>query len=315
MKRFLSLALVCLLLLSALCLPAFAASGSPAAAKVTTGKANLNVRTGASTAKPVADKLPDGTLVTLLEQNGSWWKVRYDKAKTGYCHGDYLTVYPSSFHSTVSTGGGALNVRKAAGTDAAVLAQLQNGEAVAVLSQANGWSRILYHGSKAGYVASRYLAAKAVRFDVPYYSQTDARWKNVAIGTSGGTIGTIGCTTTCLAMTESFRTGKTVTPKAMAQTLRYMSGGALYWPADYETALANADVLGQIRDVLQSGRPVIFGSKKQSGTQHWCVVTGWNGKTLSDAAFTIQDPASASRTTLAQFRALYPAAYKLAWYK
>ena len=315
MKRFLSLALVCLLLLSALCLPAFAASGSPAAAKVTTGKANLNVRAGASTSAAIADKLPDGTLVTLLEQNGSWWKVRYDKAKTGYCHGNYLTVYPSSFHTTVSTGGSALNVRKTAGTDAAVLARLQNGEAVAVLSQANGWSKILYHGSKSGYVASRYLATTAIRFDVPYYSQTDARWKNVAIGTSGGTIGTIGCTTTCLAMTESFRTGKAVTPKAMAQTLRYMAGGALYWPADYETALAETEVLRQIRDVLQSGRPVIYGAKKTNGTQHWCVVTGWNGKTLSDAAFTVQDPASASRTTLTQFRALYPAAYKLAWYK
>lgn len=315
MKRFLSLALVCFLLLSAFCLPAFAASGSPAAAKVTTGKLNLNVRTGASTAQPIADKLPDGTLVTLLEKSGDWWKVRYDRAKTGYCHGDYLTVYAGSFHTTVNTGGALLNVRKGAGTAYDVKAKLSDGEAVAVLSQSNGWSRILYHGSFAGYVSSRYLAAQAIRFDVPRYSQTDARWKNVSLGTSGGTIGTIGCTTTCLAMTESFRTGKTVTPKQMAAKLRYMPGGTLYWPADYETALAESDPLRQIRDVLQNGKPVIFGSKKQNGTQHWCVVTGWDGKTLSDASFTINDPASASRTTLAQFRVLYPVAYKLAWHK
>ncbi len=315
MKRFISMLLVCLLLTGAVCLPASAASGSPAAAKVQTGSANLNVRTAASTSAKIADRLPDGTLVTLLEQSGSWWKVRYDAAKTGYCHGDYLAVYASSFLTTVQTGGSALNVRKAAGTGAAVKARLQNGEPVAVLAQSDGWSKVLYQGSSVGWVASRYLAAKAVRFDVPRYSQLDARWKNVAIGTSGGTIGTIGCTTTCLAMAESFRTGRTVTPKAMAQKLRYMPGGALYWPADYDTALAKDDYLLQIRSVLQSGKPVIFGSKKAGGAQHWCVVTGWDGRGLNDSSFLINDPASANRTTLAQFRAVYSVPYKLAWYQ
>lgn len=313
MKRFLSLLLVCLLLLSTAALPAFGASNSPAAAKVKTGGANLNVRAGASTAAAILTKLPDGTWVTLLEKSGDWWKVRCGETQTGYCHADYLALRTTSYHTTVNTT--ALNVRKGAGTGYAVKAQLINGDAVAVLSEADGWSHILYHGSTLGYVASRYLAPRAIAFAVPRYLQTDARWKSVAIGTSGGTIGTIGCTTSCLAMTESFRTGKTVTPKDMASKLRYQANGALYWPAGYETALADADVLRQILDVLQSGRPVIFGSKKQNGAQHWCVVTGWNGGSLTDAAFTINDPASSGRTTLASYRALYPTPYKLAWYK
>ena len=66
MKRFLSLLLVCLLLLSTATLPAFAAADSPAAAKVKTGGANLNVRAGASTGKAVISKLADGTWVTLI---------------------------------------------------------------------------------------------------------------------------------------------------------------------------------------------------------------------------------------------------------
>ena len=313
MKRFLSLLLVCLLLLSAAALPAFGASDGPAAAKVKTGGANLNVRAGASTSKAIVAKLADGAWVTLLGKSGDWWKVRCGETQTGYCYADYLAVRSASYRTTVSTT--ALNVRKGAGTDYAVKAQLTDGEAVAVLSESNGWSHILYHGSTLGYVASRYLAPRAISFDVPRYLQTDARWKQVAIGTSGGTIGTIGCTTTCLAMTESFRTGTTVTPKEMAQRLRYMAGGTLYWPAEYETALAQSDALRQILDVLQTGRPVIFGAKKQNGTQHWCVVTGWDGRALTDASFTVNDPASASRTTLAAFRALYPAPYKLAWYK
>lgn len=312
MKRFLSLLLVCLLLLSTATLPAFAAADSPAAAKVKTGGANLNVRAGASTGKAVISKLADGTWVTLLEKSGDWWKVRYNETQTGYCHAAYLAVRASSYHTTVSTT--ALNVRKGAGTSYAVKTQLQRGDAVSVLSEADGWSHVLYRGVSLGYVASRYLASHAVAFDVPRYLQTDARWKNVAIGTDGGTIGSIGCTTTCLAMMESFRTGKTVTPRDMAAKLRYQANGTLYWPAGYDTALAEADVLRQILDVLQTGKPVIFGSKKQSGTQHWCIVTGWRGGALSDEAFTVNDPASSSRTTLAAFRALYPTPYKLAWY-
>ena len=318
MKRFLSLFLTVGILLGLLGVSVSAASGTPAAAKVTTGSYNLNVRAGASTSATVTAKLKDGTWVTLLKKNGSWWRVQYGENKTGYCHEAYLTVRASSFATTVSTNGSSLNVRKGAGTQYGVKAKLPDGTAVAVVSQTDGWSHILYHGSVFGYVSSAYLAenqTRAIRFDVPYYSQVDTRWKNTAIGTSGGTIGTIGCTTTCLAMTESFRKGTTVTPKAMAATLSYMPGGALYWPSGYNTALAGNDPLQQILDVLQSGKPVIYGCKKPGGTQHWCVVTGWNGKTLAASAFSINDPASSARKTLADFTAVYPTPYKLAWYQ
>ena len=318
MKRFLSFVLAVWLLLGLWCVGVSAASEPPAAAKVATGTANLHVRAGASTSAAVKAKLSNGTWVTLLEKSGSWWKVRYDAAKTGYCHAAYLAVRDSSFFTTVRTGGSNLNVRKGAGTQYDVKTKLADETPVAVVSQANGWSRILYDGSTLGYVSSAYLAANqsgAIRFDVPYYSQADARWKNTAIGTSGGTIGTIGCTTTCLAMTQSFHKGAAVTPEMMASSLRYMPGGALYWPADYNTALAGSDPLQQILDVLQSGKPAIYGCKKANGTQHWCVVTGWNGKTKAASAFTINDPASAARKTLADFTVLYPTPYKLAWYK
>ena len=318
MKRFLSFVLALCILLGLGCVGVSAASDTPAAAKVATGTANLNVRAGASTSAAVLAKLKGGTWVTLLEKSGSWWFVRYDAAKTGYCHAAYLSVRDDSFFTTVSTGGSNLNVRKGAGTQYGVKTKLPDGTSVAVVSQANGWSHILYDGGTFGYVSSAYLKANqsgAIRFDVPYYSQVDARWKNTAIGTSGGTIGTIGCTTTCLAMTQSFRKGTAVTPKTMAASLRYMPGGALYWPANYNTVLAGSDPLQQILDVLQSGKPVIYGCKKANGTQHWCVVTGWNGKAKTASAFTINDPASSARKTLADFTALYPTPYKLAWYE
>ncbi len=318
MKRLLSLVSAVLVLLSLWSVSVSAASGTPAAARVTTGAYHLHVRADASTSSAVLAKLSDGTYVTLLKKNGSWWQVRYAAGKTGYCHADYLTVRDTSFATTVSVNGGSLNVRKGAGTQYGVKTKLPDGTAVAVVSQSNGWSHILYDGSVFGYVASDYLKAnqpRAIRYSVPYYSQVDTRWKNTAIGTSGGTIGTIGCTTTCLAMTESFRKGTAVTPKTVASSLSYMPGGALYWPSGYQTALAQGNALQQILDVLQSGKPVIYGCKKAGGTQHWCVVTGWNGKTVTASAFTINDPASSARTTLADFTALYPTPYKLAWYK
>ena len=116
MKRFLSMLPVVLLLCGLWSLPAAAASDAPAAAKVTTGTANLNVRASASTSASIVSKLPDGTWVTLLEKSGNWWKIRYGASATGYCYASYLAVRESSFRTTVSAGGSNLNVRKGAGT-------------------------------------------------------------------------------------------------------------------------------------------------------------------------------------------------------
>ena len=314
MKKRFCFFIVFVLILSCLTLPA-AAADLPAAGRVATGTARLHVRAAPSVSSTILTKLEPDAWVTVLGETGGWTRVCYDSDETGYVKSEYLKLKAGSFLAYADTDGARLNVRRGAGTGYEIKAKLSDGDRVAVLSESDGWATVLFNGTRKGFVAARYLTRKAPQrtaLNVPYYLQTDARWKNVAIGKSGGTIGSIGCTTTCLAMTESYRTGKTVTPDVMASRLQYQPGGSLYWPSNYNTELSGANVLQRTKAVLQSGKPVLFGAKKANGTQHWVVVTGCTGDTA--AQFSIHDPATAKRTTLQDFLAVYPNVYKLAYY-
>ncbi len=286
------------------------------AGKVVTESGNLNVRRSASTNSQVLTTLKNGGRVTLLNKSGNWWQVKYGKSAYGYCHADYISELKKDKVMYVNVSG-KLNVRSGAGTGYAVKTTLSRGETVVQLSVSDGWSKVLYNGTKTGYVSSRYLAEKApssaVRLSVADYKQKDSRWASVKLGLSYETIGSAGCTTTCLAMTESHRTGTAITPKVMASRLSYSSTGMLYWPSNYVTSTASSGYLSTILTQLRSGKPVIVGAKKANGSQHWVVVTGYNGVGLNTANFTINDPGSSTRTTLAQFFAAYPNFYKLAY--
>lgn len=299
----------------------FAATSGSAAGVVSTSSGSLNVRSSASSSGAILSTLPKGSYVTLLSGSGSWWQVEYASGKYGYCSSSYIQKQSGSYASYVSTSGGSLNVRYGAGTTYGVQSSLPNGKAVVVLLAAGGWSRVLYNGTSVGYVSSSYLKAyssaastySAVKLTVPSYKQTDSRWSGYRIGTGGGTIGTIGCATTALAMMESYRTGTTVTPPVMASRLTYTSGGSVYWPNNYTFFFT--DSYSAVYQALKSGKPVLYGAKNNSGGQHWVVITGFTGgSALTASGFTINDPGSGTRTTLQQYLNSYPVFYKYAVY-
>lgn len=301
---------------------AFAAEASSQAGQVSASGSNLNVRSSASTSSQVLTKLRDNSYITLISKSGSWWKVEYAHSKYGYCHSDYIKTVTSSA-ARVKITDGYLNVRSGAGTSYAVKDTLSKGETVLVLSETSSWSRILYGGTKTGYVSSAYLSKQtsgslsypAVSLSVPSYKQTDSRWANVKIGTSGKTIAQIGCATTAIAMIESYRSGKTVYPDAMSKKLSYSSSGSVYWPSDYKAVTSSAGYLAKIYNQLKSGKPVLFGAKNSYGTQHWVVITGYQGAdSLSPSGFIINDPGYSVRKTLQQFLGSYPNFYKYFYY-
>lgn len=292
------------------------------AGRVQTQSGNLNVRSGASSTAYVITSIKNSSWVTLTGKSGKWWRVEYADGKYGWCHSDYIKVYGDSYPVTVNISSGHLNVRKGAGTDYQVKAKLYKGDEAVIIKKGSEFSRILYDGNKTGYAATAYLKKKAapypaVSLSVPSYKQTDSRWSAYPIGTTGGTIGTIGCTTTALAMTESYHTGATVTPKDMVKKLSYSASGTLYWPSTYSVELAESDYLERIYGLLRKGKPVVFGAKKSGGTQHWVTVTGYKGSTekLTRSGFTVNDPGSKTRLTLADFMAVYPNEYKIVYRK
>ncbi len=277
----------------------------------------LRVRKSASTGSAVVANLKKNSYVTLISKDGAWWLVEYAQGRYGYCHGDYVRTV-SATALAVSTQGSPLRVRSGAGTGYPRVTSLQNGVSVLVLSQKDGWSFILYDGTKTGYVSSKYLASpkkySAISLSVPHYYQTDSRWSKVKLGSSGKTIGQIGCTTTALAMTESYRRGKTIYPSTMAKSLQYTSGGSLYWPSNY-VGITDKLNLTEIYKLLKAGKPVIVGYYGSKG-QHWVVVYGYvGGDTLTESGFLIRDPASSSREKLSQLRSKYPNFHKYVYYK
>ena len=133
-----------------------AATATSKAGIVDISYGKLNVRSSSSTNSSIVTNLSKGSYVTLLSQSGSWWYVEYAKGKFGYCHSDYIDVVSSST-ATVNISSGYLNVRSGAGSTYSKIGTLNNNERVIILSSSGVWRKILYNGTKIGYVSSVYL--------------------------------------------------------------------------------------------------------------------------------------------------------------
>ena len=323
MKRLVSIFLTLIIILTILVMPinSYGATLTSQAGVVSISSGVLNVRKSASTSGVVLKTLAKGSYITLISKSGDWYYVEYAYGKYGYCHSNYIKL-DSSKTATVNTNSTSLNVRSGAGTNYAIKDLLPKGEIVIILSTANGWSKILYNGNKTGFVSSKYLSTNStstsyakILLSVPSYKQTDSRWANVKIGTSGKTISQIGCATTAIAMIESYRTGTIIYPDAMSKKLSYSSSGNVYWPSNYKAVTSSSEYLSKMYQKLKEGKPVLFGAKKSTGTQHWVVITGYNGgDTLTPAGFTINDPGSSRRTNLQHLLNEYPTFYKYFYY-
>ena len=316
MKKAISFCLL-FMLLAYVFLPVTAtAATTQQAGMVVTAEGSLNVRNQPSTSARVLTMLSKNSYVTLISQEGNWWKVMYRKGYYGYCHSDYIRPVSSTAAQVNAPSG--LNVRTGAGTNYRRITTLSKGEQVLVLSTSGGWSKVLYYGTQIGYVSAQYLTGiesiSKITLNVPDFKQTDSRWAQTPIGNS--TMAKIGCATTAIAMMESHRTGTTIYPDAMAKKLKYTSTGSVYWPADYVAVTDKSGYLQAVYQQLKLGKPVLLGAKTSSGKQHWVVVYGFTGGEVTNASqFLIRDPGANSRTTLQHLLNEYPNFYKFFYHK
>ena len=296
-----------------------AASAVAPAGKVTTSSTALNVRSGATTTAAVVSSLPKNSYVRLLDKSGSFYKVEYASGKYGYASASYITEAASAKEATVNVSSGNLNVRTGASTANSVKTTLPKGAAVIVLSESNGWANILYSGTQTGYVSATYLKYQtavgtpsytAVSLSVPNFKQLDSRWSAVTLGTSGKTIGAIGCATTALAMTESYRLGYTITPADMSKRVSYSSGGSLYWPTNYVRHRRKL----YAEDVRQSEEGYSDDLRIHKRIRRFALRchNRFKGGSLTLSNFTITDPGSNTRVTLNQHTAAYPTS--ISWF-
>lgn len=316
-KLFLSLILI-ISFMFAFQLKTNASTSSAIAGKVNTNGSNLNVRQSTSTNSSILAKVADNSYLTIIRSSGSWYYVEYREDKFGYVHKDYVTQV-STNTKQVSTGGANLNARTGPGTSYEIFDKIADKDYVVVLSSANGWARVLFEGHKIGYVSMDYLVGNysypSISLNVVSYKQYDSRWAYSQIGSSGKTFKEIGCLTTGMAMVESYRRNATITPLYMESISSYTSSGDMYWPSRYSFVTSKTTYLSELYKLLKQGKPVLVGSKNNSGGQHWVVVYGYTGSnSLSASNFLIRDPGSSSRSNLQQFLNSYPNFYKMAYY-
>lgn len=302
----------CLSLATAFVMLSFGASAATAG-KVVTAGGKLNLRSSPSLSSSVVSSAENGSWLTIEEKSGEWYKVAYKNGKTAYANSAYIKNYPATVEGEVKITSGVLNVRSKAGSNYPVIDTLKKGEKILAVKSNSEWAGIVYQGNKTGYVAKKYLQRltsleyPAVKLSVTSFKQFDQRWKDTPIGTQGGTMGTIGCLTTAIAMTESYYSAYTLTPAQMAKKLSYSASGSLYWPSDYVRKNAENGYLKQIYSLLKGGDPVIFGAKTSGGKQHWVVIYGYSGSgELSADKFLIHDPGSNNRSTLQSLLSAYP---------
>ncbi len=323
MKKSLSIILTLIVIITIMFVPvkSYGATLTSQAGIVNVSSGKLNVRQRASVNSAVVKTLSDNSFITLISRSDDWFYVEYADGKYGYCHKNYIKL-DSGRTATVQTRSTSLNVRSGGGTSYSVKDSVPRGEIVIILSTSNDWAKILYDGTKIGYVNSQYLSENStstnyskISLNVPSFKQTDSRWANVKIANSGKTIAQIGCATTGISMMESYRHGKTIYPDAMSKKLSYSASGNVYWPSDYKVVTGSSNYLNSIYQKLKEGKPILLGAKKSTGAQHWVVVTGYvGGDSLSASGFTINDPGSNKRTNLQQFLSEYPNFYKYFYY-
>lgn len=319
MRRYLSAAIIAALLFSSGTFGVHAAN-TAAAGTVTTSEGRLYVRSSAG--GNIISSLAKNSNVALVDKVNGWYKVEYAAGKYGYSSSDYIKEITDSIYKQVKTSSGRLNVRNSPAGN--VINSLASGTKVAVIDEINGWSKVVYNGNSTGYVSSNYLndiqnsatKYKAINLNVPDYKQTDNRWANHKIGSTKYTIALIGCTTTALAMSESYRTGKKIYPDNMENMLTYSSTGSLYWPSNYEITTDFNNYLSRIYSLLEKGKPVIVGAKKADGSQHWVIVTGCKETAaLKPTDFIINDPGTADRKNLGHFFSTYHYLHRIVWHK
>lgn len=272
---------------------------------VDTSGSNLNIRQEASASSKIIGKIPNNSYIEILGNKNDFYYVSYNNLK-GYSHKNYVKFLSSSLMQTTDN----LNLRQAKSTTSSIILTIPKGREITVYNRLSSWSYVGYNG-KFGYVSNTYLTSAGISLAVPSFKQYDTRWKDIKI-TSTKTIHQIGCLTTAMAMSESYRLKQTIYPNEMVKKLSYTSSGDMYWPSNYKTSTTGS-YLSVIYNNLKNNKPTIIGVRNSSST-HFVIVYGMSGPQSSLSSYKIYDPASTSRLRLKDLFNVYPSYMKIAYY-
>lgn len=137
-----------------------APSGTAAAVK----GSGVNLRKGPSTDYASLGKLKDGTALTLLSQNGGWYRVYAPSLGSyGYIYRLYvrLSAIPDELAVQGTISGSGVNIRKGPSTTYQSLGKLSRNTIVTILDTSGNWCRVRVDSTGTeGYVHQKYVAGQ-----------------------------------------------------------------------------------------------------------------------------------------------------------
>lgn len=122
----------------------------------------LNLRYGPSASDTLLCELADGESVSILSENGGWYKIRTSFDIEGYVYKSYISASGgSSASSSVQQGkvnvDTKLNVRSGPGTSYSIKGYLLNNASVVINGSQNGWYSITSSSGLSGYCSADYI--------------------------------------------------------------------------------------------------------------------------------------------------------------
>ena len=112
----------------------------------------VNLREGPGTWYAVASGVKGGTSVSVLGQEGGWYKIYVPaKGRTGWISASYIRMGGGAYIT------GDVNLRYGPSTSYSRMAVIHKGESITVVSAGSGWSQVSWNGMT-GYISNKYWA-------------------------------------------------------------------------------------------------------------------------------------------------------------
>ena len=125
-------------------------------ATIVTNSGRLRVRSGPGANYDIVTYLNNGDTVTVLSVEGEWAQIRTADGQEGFVSTTFLQMNEAG-SATVSTSNGRLRVRSGPGADYDIVAYLNDGDTVTVLSVEGDWAKIRTADGQEGYTSVEFL--------------------------------------------------------------------------------------------------------------------------------------------------------------
>lgn len=168
---FLRMARIAMLALLVAALPGLVSAQAPQLVVDDPNDSTLNLRAGPGTGHPVILRMPNGTVATLLDQQGDWARIRHESGQEGWAYYHYLIDERPGQPAAMIVQNPRrddLNTRAGPGTNYRVLSSLRNGTAVLVFARRGDWVWLrMSDGRSLGWAYEPFLIPAPERAPMP----------------------------------------------------------------------------------------------------------------------------------------------------